>query len=159
MDILKEVKDVLGIKFNKGEAIETIKDYGETIGTTNFLSSRYDNLRDDKDVLMEATKYSGGDLSLASDRLKNDRELVISVVKRDGLALEFASNKLKNDKEIVLEAVKENVMALKYASGEIQNFCKGRNPVKAIESAILAEELQQSLSSKPKQSPTKKLKI
>ncbi len=56
----------------------------------------------------------------ASEELKNDKEVVLEAVKTNGFALNDASEELKSDKEIVLEAVKKVGLALGYASEELQ---------------------------------------
>jgi len=82
----------------------------------------------------------------------------------------------KNDKEVVLTVCKyieqktpglnEGLKKLNistpfevFASKEIQELCKDKDPIKVLESAILAEKLQATLSNKQNQTPTKKLKI
>ena len=42
----------------------------------------------------------------ASNELKNSKEIVLEAVKQNGFAIEYASYEFKNSKEIVLEAVK-----------------------------------------------------
>ena len=59
-------------------------------------------------------------MEYASEELRNDKEVVLEAVKKYGDALQFASEELRNDKEVVLEAVKENGNAIKYASPELQ---------------------------------------
>ena len=44
-------------------------------------------------------------LHFAPGNLKNDREIVLEAMKSYGYALEWASRRLKNDRELVLEAV------------------------------------------------------
>jgi hypothetical protein len=46
--------------------------------------------------------------------LKNDKEVVLEAIKQYGYAFRFASVELKNDKEVVLEAIKQNGYALEY---------------------------------------------
>ena len=43
----------------------------------------------------------------ASDELKDDKELVMEAVTNDGGALEFASDRLKADREILMKAVEK----------------------------------------------------
>jgi hypothetical protein len=60
-------------------------------------------------------------LDFASDQLKNDKDVVLEAVKQNDYALYYASEQLKNDKDIVLEAVKQDGDAIRYASDELQN--------------------------------------
>ena len=60
-------------------------------------------------------------LALLSPELRNDKEVVLEAVKRYGSDLENASDTLKNDKEVVLEAVKQNGFAFKYATAELRS--------------------------------------
>ena len=55
----------------------------------------------------------------APEELKGDREVVIEAVTQHGRALRFASEELKHDREVVIEAVRQNGGALWYASVEL----------------------------------------
>ena len=48
----------------------------------------------------------------ASEELKADKQVVLEAVKQHGDALRFASEELKADKEVVVEAMKQNWRAL-----------------------------------------------
>ncbi len=78
-------------------------------------------LRNDKEVVLEAVKQYGWALSYASKELRNDKEVVLEAVKKDGRALEYASKELQNDKEVVLEVVKKDGWTLEFTSKELQN--------------------------------------
>ena len=41
-----------------------------------------DEIRDDKEIMMEAVKRDGGALEFASDRLKDDKDILITSVSR-----------------------------------------------------------------------------
>jgi len=87
----------------------------------NFYGlQHYPELRNNKEVVLEAVKQYGWALKYASDELRANKEVVIEAVKQDGYALRFASDELKANKEVVLGAVKQNRYALKYASDELQ---------------------------------------
>ncbi|MBR0351026.1 MAG: DUF4116 domain-containing protein [Clostridia bacterium] len=68
----------------------------------------------DYDTMMTMVKKAGYALGYASEELKNNREIVIEAVKNDEAAISYASKELKNDPEIVLMAVRHNGNALKY---------------------------------------------
>ena len=61
-------------------------------------------------------------MQYASDELKNDKNIVMEAVKQYGGALYFASDELKNDKSIVMEAVKQDGSALDFASDELKKY-------------------------------------
>ena len=61
----------------------------------------------------EALKY-------ASDELRADRDVVLEAVKRCGLALEYASDELRADRDVVTEAVKNNPLGFDFAGEELQ---------------------------------------
>ena len=43
----------------------------------------------------------------ANDEIRDDKEILLEAVKVDGGALEFASSRLKNDKDVLLSAVSQ----------------------------------------------------
>jgi hypothetical protein len=153
----------------------------------SFKSKAFDNMRGDKEIVMEvikrkngwnlehaspelqadrafileAVKQDGKSLLFASEELQADKEVVIEAVKQDGFALMYASDDLRGDKEIVLEAVKQDGRLLKYASDDIQILCEGKDPVLALQEFIITgrmQKMQQQL--KPKApSHTRAMKI
>ena len=74
----------------------------------------------DKESLLEALKQDGwafaDALRFASEELRADKEVVLEVVKQDGRALQFASEELRADKEIVLEFASKKLRADKMSS-------------------------------------------
>ena len=70
---------------------------------------------------MCAVKQDGCALEYASDELKGDKEVVIEAVRRNGEVLRFAAEHLKADKEVVIEAVKRSRRALRFASDELKS--------------------------------------
>ncbi len=62
----------------------------------------------------------GFSLRFASEEMRKDRDIVLEAVQNNGLDLEFASDELKRDKSIVLEAVEQNGWAFKYAAGVLK---------------------------------------
>ena len=60
-------------------------------------------------------------LQFASSNMRNNREIVMEALRGCGSALEFASPELQNDQEVVLAAVKRSPDALQYASNDIRN--------------------------------------
>ena len=85
------------------------------------LLQKYDNLRNDKKIILEVVKLNGQALYYVSEELKNDKEIVLEAVKQNEKTFIHASKKLKNDREIVLEAVKRNGYMLSHASDQLKN--------------------------------------
>ena len=79
-----------------------------------------EELKNDREVVLQVVKQDGGALRYASEELKNDREVVLAAVKQNGWALMYASEELKNDREVVLDVVKRAGYVLKYASEELK---------------------------------------
>lgn len=73
-----------------------------------------DELRSDKDVVLEAVKSNGLGLRYASPSLRDDIEVVLAAVKQNGVAIQYSSDRLKNDLEVVVEAICNNYYALRY---------------------------------------------
>ena len=90
----------------------------ETYGRVDLASEQ---LKNDREFMLEAVKLTGRALYYASEQLKNDREFILEAVKLNGYALAYASEQFKNDREIVFEAVKQNGHALAYASEQLRN--------------------------------------
>ena len=71
------------------------------------LKDAPEELKNDREFMLQAVKQDGNALLYASKELKNDREIVMEAVKQDGTALQYASAELKGNREIVMEAVKQ----------------------------------------------------
>ena len=91
------------------------------------LQQASEELKGDREVVMEAVKQNGHALQHASEELKRDREVVMEAVKQDGEALGHASEELKRDRGVVLEAVKQNGSAIQHASLSLQSTTQGQN--------------------------------
>ena len=57
--------------------------------------------------MLKAIKINADSLQYASDEIKNDKEIILETIKLDINSLQYASNELKKDNEIVLEAYKK----------------------------------------------------
>nr|CAG4713456.1 unnamed protein product [Naegleria fowleri] len=80
-----------------------------------------EDLRKDKELVLQAVKFNGNALQYALNDLRNDFEVVLESVKEFGFALRFASPEMRNNKQIVLEAVKRTGEALQYASKSLRH--------------------------------------
>ena len=67
--------------------------------------------------MLEAVRHHQGKTILlaADDNLRADREIMLECVQQDGNCLRFASSELRSDKELVLAAVTNKPEALKFA--------------------------------------------
>lgn len=102
-----------GIINNKMDALREIKQKSSLV---NFS----EELRNDKEVVLEAVKQRGSNLFYASDDLKNDHEVVTEAVKQNPNALYYASQELRNDRQIVLEAIKIDTNSFARASEKLR---------------------------------------
>ena len=57
---------------------------------------------------MEAVRQKCWALRFASEELKRDREVVIEAVRQNGEAIRFASKQLQRDREVAMEAVRQD---------------------------------------------------
>ena len=118
----------------------------------------------EKELMLEAVRKNGVAIYNASDRLKDDKEVVLAAVNEFGKVLQVASDRLKDDAEVVLTAIKrtrelrsddeitifntKDETIVEMASPRIQELCKDRDPVKVLESMVMAEQLQDELTNK-----------
>ena len=76
-----------------------------------------------KDVILQSIRESRRASIFESlpEELRADREVVLEAVRLDGDCLQYASKELRDDREVVLAAVESKGSALQYASKNIQN--------------------------------------
>lgn len=74
------------------------------------------DLKNDREIFLEAVCQYGSCLRYASNGLKNDRDVVGVAVNNQGNSLEFASDTFKSDPGIVREAVLNNCSAFQFVS-------------------------------------------
>jgi len=80
------------------------------------------DLRGDREFALEAIALHGAALSGAADSLRGDRSLVLEAARRGhGSCLEGATKDLKTDQEFVLEVAAADPQAVKHASEELLN--------------------------------------
>lgn len=87
-----------------------------------------DKLRADRDVVRVAvseTYWGHFAFEYAAMELRSDRDFVLDLVKQTGYALEYASEDLRADREIVLAAAIRDEQALLYSTDE--RFCADRD--------------------------------
>ena len=115
-----------GFDIRKMAAIAMVQQIGM------FLKDLSEDLRDDRDVVLQALWQDSGALPFASPRLQADPEIiraavvgdvkksVIERIQKDGLFLQYVVEELKDDEDVVLAAVRQNGEALPFASPRLQ---------------------------------------
>ena len=83
-----------------------------------------------KKQLLEKIKNdkNGWLLMAASDELRNDKQVVLEAIKQQWTSLQYASDNLKKDKEVVLFACKQSAKVKLFNknnknNGEDYNYC------------------------------------
>ena len=79
-----------------------------------------EELRSDRDYVMEIVKNRVNGLEFLSTKLRDDKDVVMTAVKQNGRALKYASEDLRSDREVVVAAVEQDGRALEYASEDLK---------------------------------------
>lgn len=95
------------------------EDFLLRLARQDLTALRYADIQS-REVAEKALEISGLALEFLPEELKADKELVLEAVGRAGMALAFAAPELRNDREVVLRAVAQNRSALLYASPELR---------------------------------------
>lgn len=131
----KKIKDAYTLKDILDENSYSCKPLVKLLVKKDGMEIRHakNNLKDDKEIVMEAVKKDGRALEYLSHNMKNDKEVVMEAVKSDYYALEYASYDLQNDKEVVIEAIKNEWNAMYYMGDELKSLYKDKDlALKAI---------------------------
>lgn len=134
----------------------------------DFKHVVFEPFRDNLNVAKRAMKTTEQNFIYLGDGMKDNEEIVRDLFtcgKATGPYLGHCSDRIRDTDELVLLALKscplrgqkEDVISY-YASARIKDLCDGKDPVKALEAAILAEKLTKDLQAKPA-SRSGKLKI
>lgn len=111
----------------------------------NFEVLGFTTLKDDKDVVLAACAKSPRSIVSASKRLQNDFDVVLCVVQQPSLTLNFLHSELVNDKKIVLTALKAHPRNKEHISEQLQSEIGNHDPIQYLESFFAKEELQSIL--------------
>ena len=117
--LITGMKEINQNYFSDKEFVSKLMDI--TKDSFHVLSNISDELKNDKDIILQGMKYNISAIQFASPKLQDDKELVMQAVKQLGYNLKFISDRLKDDPDIVIEAVKNDSYVLKYASERIKN--------------------------------------
>jgi len=120
------------------------------------------DLISDREIVKEAVKQNYNSFEFVSHDLKNDKAFIVELIE-ETKSLKFlnhASTEIKNNKEVMLEAFKkDNDIAPDFLGYQLKKELGDKEPVKALESMVLADKLQNQLAQRFNQTPTRKLKI
>ena len=118
---LYEMRDAWENLFSDKEVVLAVVKQPQGFWTLEFLP---EEIRNDADVILAATRKHGWALSFASQCLRANKDIVLTAVKNDGSALLHAAAELCADKEVVLTAVTNFGNAIMSASSELQADCE-----------------------------------
>ena len=130
-NLYKELKVKGGVAFLSNEFFNEKKKMLILLNECGGKCLQYasNELKKDRDIVLEAIKRDGTSLMFANPKFQNDEEIVKIAIEKDGRALAFVNDKFKDNKEIVLKAVKNDALALSFVSKELKNAPTG-NPIK-----------------------------
>lgn len=78
-------------------------------------------LRGDQEIVMTAVRNHGNALQFASDECRSDRHIVRTATRKDPYAFRWASKELRGDRDIVLENMQKSSVPIAFASEELKN--------------------------------------
>ncbi|EFC37507.1 predicted protein [Naegleria gruberi] len=91
------------------------------IDPSAFMFATSDNIRNNKQIVMNALFYEAEILGNISEELKNDRELFELAIRLHDNVLYYASMNLRNDKDLVMMSIEYDAFSFQYASEELKN--------------------------------------
>lgn len=106
------------------KSVDSIDDVLEVVREDGSQLENFEEYHGDREVVLEAVKnYRGwaSPFEYATDELKSDRDFVLEVVEVAGQALEYASEELQDDKEVVLKAIKQSASAYEFISDRLRD--------------------------------------
>ena len=88
----------------------------------NFNTFKYasDELKNDKDFVLQVLKISPYSFQYVSDKLKEDKAVIKQALTLEGRNLQFLPENLRDDTNLASMAVKQNVDAFQYASKRLR---------------------------------------
>jgi hypothetical protein len=111
---------LMNFKFaNKEYILSAIRANSIHFTHVELLQFASEELRNDKEVVLEAIKYNKLNFEFASTSLRDDKEVALEAVANNMQTLQYASERLRGDRDVVYNAIKEHGMALISASEEI----------------------------------------
>jgi hypothetical protein len=102
-----------------------------------------DELKNDKEVVLESLFLGVNILQFASDEIRNDKEIILKALQTDWSALEFASDELRNDKQFILEVLQQHGhRPLWFTSKELKNDKEFRRALVQLDFIVLNKILR-----------------
>jgi len=103
------------VKVTKEEAIAQIKKY-------EWNLEKLKEFQNDKEVVLVAVGINASVLEVVSEELRDDKDIILLATKDSGyVAMKYASKKLRNNKKIILKAVKNNCGALNFIDDKFKS--------------------------------------
>lgn len=100
-----------------------------------------DELKNNKDFVLQAIKIYGLCFEYVSDKLKNDKVVALKAIEENSSNIKYISNELKRDKEIILKAVEKDADNIKYVSDELKKDEEFMKQLKKINNSIIIDDL------------------
>merc|ERR1712139_334522 len=86
----------------------------------NPLKYMSEEVRNEKQIVMQACHQDGLALQYASEILRNDEKVVMAAIRQNGRALQFASDSLKRSRELAQAAVQNDGRAIFYVDKKLR---------------------------------------
>jgi hypothetical protein len=80
-----------------------------------------EDLRNDENVMLEAITINGNTFIYASETIRGNKEIALKAIRNNGYILQDVSNNLNYDRQVVLESVKYYGVSYKYASENLRD--------------------------------------
>ena len=94
---------------------------GKLVSTNYLLKYAQEEIKSNKEIILQAVKSSGFNIEYASESLKNDREIVMAAAQNNGGSLYYVLKEFGSDREVVLEAVRNGASIIKHLSYQMTN--------------------------------------
>jgi hypothetical protein len=107
-------------KDNKELALIAVAQSGHNLRHLNA------GLKNDKDIVLTATKKTPTSIAYASIMCKNNKKIALRTLKLDGMCLIFFSAILQDNEEVVKTAIKQNPKSIEFASKRLQKLLKDK---------------------------------
>ena len=121
-DILLNPSTVISLSrkilFTDKEAVKKVnKSYKRFIYNNNTLLLELcsEELKNDKDLVLQLLKVNGNNLKLATDEFKDDKKLVLAAIKSKKESFQYASSRLRDNTSLVNYILKFSPRQIKHA--------------------------------------------
>jgi hypothetical protein len=111
------------ILFTDKEAVKKVnKSYKRFIynNDTLLLELCSEELKNDKDLVLQLLKVNGNNLKLATDEFKDDKKLVLAAIKSKKESFQYASSRLRDNTSLVNYILKFSPRQIKHAGSRFK---------------------------------------